>query len=71
VFPLAGRRSPVAGRPRRRAAGDADDHLQEATLVASAGDESSGEVVVNVVGVFHGGQNLEAPLSADEDTEGD
>ena len=34
-------------------------------------DESSDELVVNVVGVFHGGQNWEAALSEDQDpTEG-
>lgn len=39
------------------------------TLVAYEVDESSGEIVVSVVGVFHGGQNWEAALSADDDSE--
>lgn len=29
-------------------------------------DESSGEVVVNILGVFHGGQDWEAALSEDQ-----
>jgi hypothetical protein len=32
-------------------------------------DESSGDLVVNVVGVFHGGQNWEAALSDGEDAQ--
>jgi len=30
-------------------------------------DESSGDVVVNVLGVFHGGQDWEAALGEDND----
>lgn len=40
------------------------------TLIAYEVDESSGELVVNVLGVFHGGQNWEAALSTEEDSEG-
>jgi plasmid stabilization system protein ParE len=39
------------------------------TLVVYEVDESSGELVVNILGVFHGGQNWEAALSADEDSD--
>jgi toxin ParE1/3/4 len=37
------------------------------TLVAYEVDESSGEVVVNVLGVFHGGQDWEATLGEGQD----
>lgn len=39
------------------------------TLVAYEVDESSCEIVVNVVGVFPCGQNWEAGLSAGDDSE--
>jgi toxin ParE1/3/4 len=32
------------------------------TLVAYEVDESSGELVVNILGVFHGGQDWEAAI---------
>jgi len=47
---------PYAGRARRRPTRNADDHLEHRTLVAYEVDESSGELVVNILGVFHGGQ---------------
>jgi len=63
VFPLAGRpRDDV--RPGMRTT-----PYKKRTLVAYEVDETAGEVVVNVLGVFHGGQNWEAALSADEDSE--
>lgn len=58
---------PLAGRPR--------DDLREGirttiykgrTLIAYEVDESAGEPVVTILGVFHGGQNWEAALRADE-----
>lgn len=62
VFPLAGRaRDDV--RPGMRTT-----TFKKRTLVAYEVDESSGEIVVNVVGVYHGGQNWEAALSADDDS---
>jgi toxin ParE1/3/4 len=65
VFPLAGRsRDDV--RPGMRTT-----TFKKRTLIAYEVDESSGELVVNVVGVFHGGQNWEAALGEDQDsTEG-
>ena len=63
VFPLAGRpRDDV--RPGMRTT-----TYKKRTLIAYAVDESAGEAVVNVLGVFHGGQNWEAALSNDEDSE--
>lgn len=63
VFPLAGRaRDDV--RPGMRTI-----TFKKRTLVAYEVDQSSDEVVVNILGVFHGGQNWEAALSADEDSE--
>jgi toxin ParE1/3/4 len=60
VFPLAGRaRDDV--RPGMRTT-----TYKKRTLVAYELDESSGELVVNVVGVFHGGQNWEASIGADQ-----
>jgi toxin ParE1/3/4 len=57
VFPLAGRaRDDV--RPGMRTTA-----FRKRTLVAYEVDESSGEVVVNVLGVFHGGQDWEATLN--------
>lgn len=41
------------------------------TLIAYEVDESADEFVVNVLGVFHGGQDWEAALSADQNSEGD
>jgi len=35
------------------------------TLVAYEVDDSSGEFVVNILGVFHGGQDWEAALGED------
>ncbi len=60
MFPLAGRaRDDV--RPGMRTT-----TFEKRTLVAYEVDESSGELVVNILGVFHGGQDWEAALSADE-----
>lgn len=56
LFPLAGKgRDDV--RPGMRTT-----TYKKRTLVAYEVDESSGELVVNVLGVFHGGQNWEAAL---------
>jgi plasmid stabilization system protein ParE len=56
VFPRAGRvRDEV--RPGMRTT-----IFKKRTLIADEVDESSGEVVVNVLGVFHGGQDWEAVL---------
>lgn len=58
---------PLAGRPR--------DDLRQGirtttykgrTLIAYKVDESSGESIVTILGVFHGGQNWEAALSKDQ-----
>lgn len=63
VFPLAGRsRDDV--RPGMRTS-----TYKKRTLVAYEVDETLGELVINILGVFHGGQNWEAALSADEDSE--
>lgn len=63
VFPLAGRaRDDV--RPGMRTA-----TFKKRTLIADEVDETSGDVQVNVLGVFHGGQDWEAALSALEDSE--
>ncbi|TIC82587.1 type II toxin-antitoxin system RelE/ParE family toxin [Nocardioides sp. GY 10127] len=60
VFPLAGRaRDDV--RPGMRTS-----TCKKRTLVAYEVDEASGEVVVNILGVFHGGQDWEAALSEDQ-----
>jgi toxin ParE1/3/4 len=65
VFPLAGRpRDDV--RPGMRTT-----TFKKRTLVAYVVDESSGELVVNVLGVFHGGQSWEETLSAGEGSEED
>lgn len=62
TFPYAGRaRDDI--RPGMRTT-----TYKKRTLVAYEVDESSAEVVVNVLGVFHGGQDWEAALSADKDT---
>ncbi len=56
VFPHAGQaRDDV--RPGMRTTS-----VKKRTLVAYEVDESSGELVVNVLGVFHGGQDWEAAL---------
>lgn len=56
VFPLAGRaRDDV--RPGMRTI-----TFKKRTVVAYEVDESSGELMVNVLGVFHGGQDWEAAL---------
>jgi toxin ParE1/3/4 len=56
VFPRAGRaRDDV--RPGMRTT-----PFKKRTLIAYEVDESSGELVVNVLGVFHGGQDWEAAL---------
>lgn len=61
VFPLAGpARDDV--RPGMRTT-----TFKKKTLVAYVVDESSGELVVNVLGVFHGGQDWEAALADDQD----
>jgi toxin ParE1/3/4 len=60
VFPLVGRaRDDV--RPGMRTS-----TFKKKTLVAYALDESSDEIVVNILGVFHGGQDWEAPLTEDQ-----
>jgi plasmid stabilization system protein ParE len=60
VFPLVGRaRDDV--RPGMRST-----TFKKKTLVAYALDESSDELVVNILGVFHGGQDWEAALSEDQ-----
>jgi len=59
MFPLAGRsRDDV--RPGMRTT-----TFKKRTLVAYEVDESSDEVVVNVLGVFHGGQDWETTLGVD------
>ena len=59
LFPLAGRdRDDV--RP-----GMGTTTFKKRTLVAYEVDESSGELVVNILGVFHGGQDWETALRVD------
>jgi toxin ParE1/3/4 len=61
VFPFAGRaRDDV--RPGMRTS-----TFKKRTLVAYEVDESSGELVVNILGVFHGGQDWEAAVGEDQD----
>ena len=61
VFPLAGRaRDDV--RPGMRTSA-----FKKKTPVAYEVDESSGELVFNILGVFRGGQDWEAALGEDED----
>lgn len=63
---------PHSGRPRDDVRpGMRTTTYRKRTLVAYEVDETADEVVVNVLGVFHGGQNWEAALSADEDSEED
>ena len=60
LFPLAGRaRDDV--RPGMRTT-----TFKKTTLVAYAVDETSDELVVNILGVFHGGQDWEAVLDEDQ-----
>jgi plasmid stabilization system protein ParE len=64
VFPLAGQgRDDV--RPGMRTT-----TFRRRTLVAYELDESSDEFVVNVLGIFHGGQDWEAALGVDPADEG-
>src|SRR5690606_13666289 len=60
VFPLAGRAHDDV-RPGMRTS-----TYKKRTLVAYEVDESPGEVVVTILGVFHGGQDWEAALSEDQ-----
>ena len=61
VFPLAGRaRDDV--RPGMRTS-----TFKKRTLVAYEVDESSGELVVKIIGLFHGGQDWEAALGDEQD----
>lgn len=63
TFPLAGRaRDDI--RPGMRTT-----TYKKRTLIAYEVDESYGELVVNILGVFHGGQNWEVTLSANEDSD--
>jgi toxin ParE1/3/4 len=60
VFPLAGRaRDDI--RPGMRTS-----TFKKRTLIAYEVDESSGELVVNILGVFHGGQDWEAALGDEQ-----
>ena len=60
VFPIAGRaRDDV--RPGMRTS-----TFKKKTLVAYEVDESSGDLVVNILGVFHGGQDWKAALGEDQ-----
>lgn len=60
LFPLAGRaRDDV--RPGMRTT-----TFKKKTLVAYALDESSDEIMINILGVFHGGQDWKAALSEDQ-----
>ncbi|MFL6059747.1 MAG: type II toxin-antitoxin system RelE/ParE family toxin [Marmoricola sp.] len=59
LFPLAGRsRDDI--RPGMRTT-----TYEKRTLVAYEVDEPSGELVVNILGVFHGGQDWETALRND------
>lgn len=53
----------VVGGGRHRVTGCT---FKKRTLVAYDVDESSGQLVVNVLGVFHGGQDWEAALGGDQ-----
>lgn len=60
LFPLAGRaRDDVRSGMRTTT-------FKKRTLVAYEVNESSGELVVNVLGVFHGGQDWEAALGEEQ-----
>lgn len=56
VFPRAGRARDDVRQGMRTTT------FKKRTLIAYEVDESSGELVVNVLGVFHGGQDWEAAL---------
>lgn len=58
---------PHAGRPRDdlRPGVRTTTHKGR-TLIAYDVDESTGEPVVNILGVFHGGQNWEATFESEE-----
>ena len=58
--------SPVPGIADDVGPGMRTTTYKKRTLVAYEVDESSGELVVNVLGVFHGGQDWEAALSEDQ-----
>jgi toxin ParE1/3/4 len=59
---------PLAGRPRDDLRpGIRTTTYKGRTLIAYEVDDSSGESIVTILGVFHGGQNWEAVLSDDED----
>jgi toxin ParE1/3/4 len=60
VFPLGGRARDDL-RPGMRTS-----TFKKRTLVAYEVDESSGELVVNILGVFHGGRDWEAALGGDQ-----
>jgi toxin ParE1/3/4 len=58
---------PLAGRPRDDVrAGMRTTTFRKRTLVAYEVDESSGELVVNILGVFHGGLDWESALGEDQ-----
>ena len=58
---------PLAGRAREDVrAGVRTTNFKKRTLIAFEIDESSGEPVVNVLGVFHGGQDWESALGEDQ-----
>jgi toxin ParE1/3/4 len=61
---------PLAGRPRDDLRpGIRTTTYKDRTLIAYDVDDSTGESVITILGVFHGGQNWEAALSAGEDSE--
>lgn len=64
---------PLAGRAREDVrTGVRTTNFKRRTLIAYQIDESSGDLVVNVLGVFHGGQDWESALGeAQGDPEGD
>ncbi|MAS56819.1 MAG: plasmid stabilization protein [Pimelobacter sp.] len=64
---------PLAGRAREDVrTGVRTTNFKRRTLIAYEIDESSGALVVNVLGVFHGGQDWESALGeAQGDPEGD
>jgi toxin ParE1/3/4 len=61
VFPLGGR-APDDVRPGMRTS-----TFKKRTLIVYEGDESSGELVVNILGLFQGGQDWEAALGDEQD----
>jgi len=61
VFPLAGRARDGVRSGMRTVT------FKKRTLIAYEVDESSGDVVVNILGVFHGGQDWEAALREEHD----